>query len=78
MSGLNIKRPKRGDQEDDLLKFQEEFLRNKNAERPAAQVIRNVTQPSDHTEEKGKITRDVKEEKMDLDCNYNILSFKQY
>ncbi len=38
---FHLKRPKRDDKEDDLLKFQEEFLRNKGSEQPAAKVIKN-------------------------------------
>ena len=45
----NIKRPKRIDQEneDDLLAFQEEFLRSKSQEQPAAKVVRmNPAEPA--------------------------------
>ena len=61
MNGNNIRRPKRGDQEEDLLKFQEEFLRNKGAEQPAAKVIK-ISKPINE-----KIKEDSKME-IDIDC----------
>ena len=36
---LNLKRPKRGEDEDDLLEFQEQFLKNMN-QQPSAKVIK--------------------------------------
>ena len=53
----NIKRPKRIDQEneDDLLAFQEEFLKGKSQDQPAAKVIRmNSTSSSAQKETNGR------------------------
>lgn len=70
---FHLKRPKRDDQEDDLLKFQEEFLRSKGSEQPAAKVIKNP-KANENVEEKEK--KDEKSQKMEIDSM--ILKIKLY
>ena len=69
---FHLKRPKRDDQEDDLLKFQEEFLRSKGSEQPAAKVIKNPKA----TENVEKEKKDDKSQKMEIDSM--ILKIKVY
>ena len=62
---FNLKRPKRIDEEDedDLIRFQEEFLKNKSSEQPAAKVIRR-------NEDNEKSSQPIKApNKFQIDCN---------
>ena len=61
---LNLKRPKRGEDEDDLLEFQEQFLKNMN-QQPSAKVIKE-TDTSQLNKETTQDT-DVK-----MDCKYHF------
>ncbi len=61
---FHLKRPKRDDQEDDLLKFQEEFLRNKGSEQPAAKVVK-IPKTTENKEE--IIKKDHNCKKMEID-----------
>jgi hypothetical protein len=72
----NLKRPKRigEEDEDDLIKFQEEFLKNKQ-DRPAATVVKK--QPKIETQNDEQPPKENVEEKrarVEIDCNYIFIN----
>ena len=73
---LHLKRPKRinEEDEDDLLKFQEEFLKNKaQIGEPAAKVIRNpITADGNQSEQSNNINKEKKSEKTKFDSIFLI------
>lgn len=80
---LNLKRPKRinEEDEDDLLRFQEEFLKNKSNQQPAAKVIRKTN--ADDSKKLGdnliEPTNDennlIHSKRIEIDCNFKRLNF---
>ena len=64
---LNLKRPKRGEDEDDLLEFQEQFLKNMN-QQPSAKVIKEV----DCSQFKKETAQ---EADVKMDCEYYFSEF---
>lgn len=78
--GFTLKRPKRiGDDEDEdeLMRFQEEFLKNKaSREQPAAKVVRvagGTSNPVQQADEKKPVPNRSNLQKLDLDRNYNTI-----
>lgn len=71
----NLKRPKRigEEDEDDLIKFQEEFLKNKQ-DRPAATVVKKQAKIETQTDEQ-PVKENVQERtaRVEIDCSYNFL-----
>lgn len=68
----NLKRPKRinEEDEDELLRFQEEFLKNKSSQQPAAKVVKRETNVVDESQKGNKLTD--KKSKCHIDCNLII------
>lgn len=68
----NLKRPKRinEEDEDELLRFQEEFLKNKSSQQPAAKVVKRETTVIDESQKGNKLTD--KKSKFHIDCNLII------
>jgi hypothetical protein len=66
----HLKRPKRvgEEDEDDLLAFQEAFLKNK-SEQPAAKVIKISQNKPDTNEQDVKASQPQSKNKFEIDCN---------
>lgn len=73
---LTLKRPKRIGEEDeeDLIRFQEEFLRNKN-EQPAAKVIKKQQKSEDTIENEKQNDQPIKKNKIEIDCKLNSIIY---
>ncbi len=60
-NNLHLKRPKRvnDEDEDDLIAFQENFLKNKTNEQPAAKCIKKQKPPVDESAQKNATKKEI-------------------
>ena len=70
MNNLTLKRPKRinDEDEDDLLAFQEQFLKSKNNEQPSAKCVRQYSDETKKNEDKKESVKENIPEDMDCMC----------
>ena len=71
---FNLKRPKRLGEEDeeDLIRFQEEFLKNKSVQ-PAATVVKKNKLTYEKPENNAQKSRP--KQKVEIDCKFNFSQF---